>query len=51
MSNLQNGGGLNGSFVLKKGQTVLADSARDVLFGLAPLSWAFADDEDLALLV
>jgi Ca2+-binding RTX toxin-like protein len=39
INNLTNGGGLNGSFVLKRNVTVRDDAVRDVLFGGAGSDW------------
>ena len=46
IANLENGGGLNSSFRLKKGDTVLDDAARDMLFSGSGCDWflVFAGD-------
>jgi len=46
IANLENGGGLNNTFRLKKGDTVLDDAARDMLFSGSGCDWflVFAGD-------
>jgi endonuclease/exonuclease/phosphatase family metal-dependent hydrolase len=49
IANLQNGGGLNGTQVLRKGDTVQDEAARDRLFAGGGENWIIAFDTDSVL--